>query len=87
MLFKTMTLPYTWAMGSFIGMQFVFFAEVSFRVRCGGPRLRILGKFRVNLYRRTPQDISYTVHPKVICTKTSGKRSFHTERGVPQSGE
>ena len=45
-------------MGLFIGMQF-FFAEVSFRVRFGPPKVRSLRKIRVNLYhRRTPLDRS-----------------------------
>ena len=29
-------------------------AEVGFRVRYGAPQVRSFGKFRVNLYRRTP---------------------------------
>ena len=34
-------------------MQFDF-AEVSFRVRYGGPQIMSLRKYRVNLFRRTP---------------------------------
>ena len=51
---------YTWAMGLFIGMQFVF-AEVSFRVRYGAPKVKSLRKIRVNLYLRTPLVACFTV--------------------------
>ena len=37
-----------------MGLKFDF-AEVSFRVRYGAPKVRSLRKFRVNLYRGTPR--------------------------------
>ena len=42
------------------------FAEVSFWVRYGAPKVRSLSKFRVNLYHRTPPCACYCNHPFVI---------------------
>ena len=52
--FENYVFVYLGHTGQFMGCNLIF-AEVSFRVRHGGPQVRSLGKNRVSLYRRTPR--------------------------------
>ena len=65
-LFRKMFSLFTWAMGLFIGMHFVF-AEVIFRVKYGAPKVRSLRETRVNPYRRTPPSCACLCRRRRCC--------------------